>query len=137
MFKNVVQLNNSVLFCKMPWAVQASKFCWPHVINKTSVHFICFSVILVTLMETKHNGSACSKKWIFTSNMTTAVGLPTGLGNFGRWVLFVWVVWATQHCGIYWIHRIHLAVQRDLFSRIAYAAKYIEINLEQHARLPV
>lgn len=117
-------------------AVLTSKFYWPWVLNETSFHFIYFSVILVKLMKTKHNGTVWLKKFIFTSKMTAAAGLPTGLGNFGRPVLFVWVVGATRHCRICRIRTSHLAVQQDLFSRIADVVKYIEINLEQHARLP-
>lgn len=77
------------MLCKMPSAVQASKFSWPCVINEISVHFISVSVHLVKLMKTKHNGTVWLKKLIFTSDMTTAVGLPTGLGNLARPVLFV------------------------------------------------
>lgn len=85
-------------------------------------------------MKTKLNGTIWLKKWIFISSMIIAECLPTGTG---RPALSMWVVWATQHCGISLIHTSHLAIQRDLFSRISYAAKYIEINLEQHARLPI
>lgn len=81
-------------------------------------------------METKHSDTVSLKKQMFTSKMAAAIGVSTSLRNSGSLVHFEQICTSNMYkpsCGS----------TRFFFFGIVYAAKYNEINLEQHARLSV